>query len=204
MKISLGLTVSESSEFLYLWSQRDVSMPPSCCWPSWGVFPSVDSLLRSYNKPFSLLSIQPSIAGGSEASASDLHCVGSCCPACLPPLCFQVRVWSCFDFVTVRAATDHRTQSGLRVFSLLVDGKTSCLLRSILISHAFPVVSSSGPWLYAGAMTALTKWLSFCWSAGVLFATTLHISRNSTSFCSSLFSRRGCKGRVRCCSFLLP
>lgn len=82
-----------------------------------------------------LPSPQRSKAGGST-SAPDVHSVTGCCPICLPPLgCVEAGL-TC---VTLRAATDHRTQSGLRVFSLLVDG-------SILISHAFQAVSSHVSW----------------------------------------------------------
>lgn len=146
----------------------------------------------------------------SSTSASDLHCLASCLPACLPPPCCQVRVfqalkligcWS--DFVTLQQATHHRAQCGLRMLSVITDGKTSCLLGSILICHAFLVVSSNVPWLH-GAMTALTKSLSFCWFAELLFTMTLHFSRNCISFRSSLSSRRGCGGKVRCCRLLLP
>lgn len=114
------------------------------------VFPSTHSLLCSSNQPFSCLACH---SHRPPRLAQPLHLISTAKPVTTQPaslVCCQVRAFrvleliSCWsDFVTLQPATDHRTQSGLRVFS----GKTSCLLGSILITTAFPVVSSDHPWL---------------------------------------------------------
>lgn len=143
MKTALGLILSESSKFLYLWPQRDDSMPPPAADPDevgplqQPPFCSCHSNhLQPETQPLYLMAAQPASlqsAARSEYAAS-------------------FSIYELSDFLTLRAATDHRTESGLSVLSDL--RWKNFLLASILICRAILVGSSDVHCWYSG-MTAL-------------------------------------------------